>query len=140
MELQSSLVVENPIPLDATVWNQSLVYVFRRGWEQAEPSPVHRQVPTPGSSKNRGDNRHQRHGWQQVAPQKEHRVVPRLHTLQVVNESVLHLPLHFGELELLLCPSRLHGSEVLQEVPCQTVMLGHVQNQGQTLQTPRAAE
>lgn len=43
MELQSSLVVENPIPLDATVWDQSLVYVVRRGWEQAEPSPVHSQ-------------------------------------------------------------------------------------------------
>lgn len=62
MELQSALVVENPIPLDATVWNQSLVYVFRRGWEQAEPNPVQRQVShTWFFQKPWGE---QRHGWQ----------------------------------------------------------------------------
>lgn len=44
MELRSSLVVESPIPPDATIWDQALVYVVRRGWEQARPSPVPQQV------------------------------------------------------------------------------------------------
>lgn len=44
MELRSSLVVESPIPPDATIWDQSLVYVVRSCWERAAPSPVHQQV------------------------------------------------------------------------------------------------
>lgn len=78
------------------------------------------RYPTLGSFKNNGENMHLRHGWQEAASQKRHKVVPRLHTLQGVNKSVLHLPLHFGGLKLLLCPLNLHGSEGLQEVLCQT--------------------
>lgn len=94
--------------------------------------------PTLSSSKNNVENTHPRQGWQQAAPWKKHRVVLRLHTLQVVSKSVLHLPLHFGGLELFLCPSHLHDTEVLPDRLPQrrctvglTVMLGHVQSQGQ---------
>lgn len=111
------------------------------------------RYPTLVSFKNNGENMHLRHGQQQAASQGEHKVLPRLHTPQVVNRPVPHLPLHSGGLELFLCPSRLHGTEVLQEMPLQTghpsagaqcrgltVMLGHAQNQGQTLQTPLTNE
>lgn len=44
VELRSSLAVESPIPPDATIRDQSLVYVVRSCWERAGPGPVHQQV------------------------------------------------------------------------------------------------
>lgn len=101
-----ALAVESPNPLDATVWDQSLVYVVRRGWEQSDPSPVHHLALLRAMGRPCTETR-MRHGWQQANPWRKHKGVPRLHTLQMVNKPGLCLPLqkHSGGAQAAPLPS-----------------------------------
>lgn len=138
-----ALAVESPNPLDATVWDQSLVYVVRRGWEQSDPSPVHHLALLRAMGRpctwDTDDNRQTRGGNTRASQGFTHF---KWSTSQVF---VSHSRNTLGGLKLLLCPQHLHGIEVpprgvvRNRLPycrctvCLTVTLRQVQKQSQTL-------